>query len=566
MENNQNAQLTSAKICAIPKENSWAQAYSAGGLFAVLSLTKQSENEGIISHLGKQLLDALEKEFFTLEEKNLTSIKDALEKTSRIIPSSFDYSLIVSFIHSAQNILYVFIANKGNVLLKREDKLGLILSGNSNNDGKILSASGFLQKNDLIILETEGFSNIVSDEKLFSLCDNSSPSEIAENLTPLVHEKEEGEASAIFVKYLIKTLEEKDQENIEIINKEKVNFSFPIKIPQFKFLKEKLTHSKKMFLTIAFVLFTIFIVSIFFAIKKQESDRQGLLFQKSYVLAQQKYDEGQSLLSLNKNSAIDDFKKAQKILSEAKPKFKIGSKEYVQIENLLKKINEVIAAASGINFITASLVDKTSSPLLKYALENPNFLLSQDNNYIYALNEKEIDSINKGSQKSTPIQSGSWSSVIGFSNYYGNLYLLDKKNNQVLKLVKGESEYGKSNYFSNPPSLANATSMAVDGSVWILFKDGTIQKFTKGSQESFKNPTLDEPLKNPQKIFTDINTDNLYILEPTQERIVVIGKDGSLHAQYKSKILKRAKDFEVIEKEKTIYFLADGKIYKIELK
>ena len=92
-----------AKIVATPSKSSWSQAYNAGKLFAVLSL-KVNEEEGpsepvdsedYLNLLGKEVLETLESEFFSLETKDLASIKDAVSKTAEKIPESVESSFVV---------------------------------------------------------------------------------------------------------------------------------------------------------------------------------------------------------------------------------------------------------------------------------------------------------------------------------------------------------------------------------------------------------------------------------------------------------------------------------------
>ena len=71
--------ISVAKIVSTPSQSSWSQAYNAGKLFAVLSLEKEIEEvpeKDYLNILGKELLETLEQEFFTLEVKDLESIKN----------------------------------------------------------------------------------------------------------------------------------------------------------------------------------------------------------------------------------------------------------------------------------------------------------------------------------------------------------------------------------------------------------------------------------------------------------------------------------------------------------
>lgn len=574
-------EIVSAKISATPNESTWSQAYGAGSLFAILTLNQKSlsedEEKTSLPSIGKEIFDSLEKEYFTLDEKDLSSIKEAIERTVSHIPPFLISSLIVAAIPTSlqDNILYIFIFGKGKILLKRDDTFGTILNNDSNN---IISASGFLKHNDLIILETEKFADLISLNKLISVSDNSQPSEIAETLSPEIHGKEEGDSSAIFIKFLKK--ENQSEEKVEYAKEIKSippsNFFslFSSLLKKTSLLSPQLNHTKKMFLTIAFIVVIIFILSIFFSIKKQNDTKIKNAFQNVYFPAQQKYDEGQSLLTLNKNLAKEDFLSSKKVLSDALPQFKKDSEEYKKIKNLINKIDEGIKETSGVLNTNIQKVDKQSSKLLSFAIINStskSYLYTQDENNIYVISMHDVKMIDKSNlEKAKTIikNQEDWQSIDGFAVYLGNIYILDKKSNQILKYVNaGNDKFSKSEYFAEDSKhdLSNAVSMTIDGSIWILYKNGAIQKFTKKELQSFKTPTFDKPLTNALHIVTDVDMNNLYILDPINKRVIVIGKDGTFKEQYVNNQLEKAKNLEILEKDKIIYFLADDNVYKITM-
>ena len=108
--------------------------------------------------------------------------------------------------------------------------------------------------------------------------------------------------------------------------------------------------------------------------------------------------------------------------------------------------------------------------------------------------------------------------------------------------------------------------MTIDTSVWILMNDATILKFTRGKPDSFTVNGLDEPLSQPLLIFTNTDTDNLYVLDRGNSRIAVLNKNGDYQSQYKANILKDAIDFDIVESSKKIFILSKGKVYEIGIK
>src|SRR5450759_467699 len=108
--------LTFAKIVANPNAYSWSQVYSAGKLFAVLSLETQEEihEKDYLNVLGKEILDTVEHEFFTLETKDWESIKQAVLTTTGKISQEVTCSFTIGSV--VNNILYVYILGNGRAV------------------------------------------------------------------------------------------------------------------------------------------------------------------------------------------------------------------------------------------------------------------------------------------------------------------------------------------------------------------------------------------------------------------------------------------------------------------
>ena len=596
--------VTFAKIVANPTAYSWSQAYNAGKLFAVLSLERNEqelEEKDALNLLGKEILDNLEQEYFTLETKDLESIKNAVLVTSKKIPEDVFCSFVICAI--VNNLLYVFILGKGKVDVKRGEKLGTILEVDEEESSSVKAASGFLQNDDIIILQTKQFSDIVSTDTIADSLDHQPPSEVAETLAPKIHshEKEQSGAAAIVLSYKgpdepeevsepeekIKTEEEKEiiqpeekeeeipQAAVEVASSglfSKLSDSFSLVLGKLKFPKiESFNHSKKLLLTVAIIIAVIFIASAFLAVKKQNDAKTLALFNQVYPQAQKKYDEGQSLLGLNQNLAHDSFSAAQKILEDGKEKFPAKSNEEKQILTLLDKVNQALNSSSGVNLIKAQSVDNSVSALLSAEIKNSGATYAtQDDKNIYFADSNGISSVAKsgGNSKVVIKSSDLPKNIGGLGVYFGNVYVLDKDGKQINKFVQTSGGFGQANYFASgvSPDLSGAVSITIDGSIWILFKDGTIEKFTKGKADTFSVSGLDKDFSNPLRIYTTVDFSNVYILDQGNSRIVVLDKNGTYKAQYQADILKNASDFEVLEADKKVYVLSSGKVYQIDLK
>jgi len=569
-----------AKVVSVPTPFSWSQAYNAGKLFVVLSLEKNNHNEDedsdSLNILGKNLLSKLEEEFFTLDAKNSASIKQAILATFKNVDEVTTYSFAASFFTA--NKLYIFLIGRSGVFIKRDLHTAKFVTVLGKDPKSVTSFAGNVKDNDLILLTTDHSNNFLNED---AFLEDKSAYAIADLLTPIVLGKEDGKISIIILKYseykpligndasLAEQKEPKEQE--ERLQQKKNIFAAILNFKKYIPLKNiKLNHSKKVFLTLAIMVFVIFTSSVYFTIQKQETAKTQALFEETYPEAEKKYNEGNSLLGLNKNIARENFLESKKILQHAISLFSKNSKEEKQVSDLLKKVEDAISLSSGVNLVNAKSIDPKESTFLSLQAQKPQQPFTKDENNIYFADADAVYSFSKAKNSEIAIikNSNSWQDAIALGVYFGNIYILDKSQKQILKFAPIQGGFGKSNYFASDfsPDFTSAVSMAIDGSIFVLLSDGTIQKFTRGNADQFTISGLDTPLSSPSKIFTDRNTSNIYILDNGNSRIVVLNKEGIYQNQYQTEILKTAKDFEVLEKDKKIYILSKNKVYEIEIK
>lgn len=609
---------------------SWSQAYNAGKLFAVLSLQREAKegmDDGELSVLGKEVISTFEQEFFTLENKDLEGVKNAIHRAIEKIAHLPSYSFVITYISGS--VLYVFIAGGGSVILKRGSKIGTILEAEEIGS-EIKSASGFLQNDDLIVLQTKSFSKIINIQTLAGALDQENPEKIAEELAPKIHEKQDGSASSIVLFYkdekAVETLqavkdelpakeevpasaafdaaksdnfEEISLDNLEkppepplselVLNAEEEDenkpftqetkrsrprFSLPIGAIFSKINLSSLNHRRRLLLTVAAVIILILGASIFFGLRNRDNQANQQAFAGIYPKALDKYNEGKSLADLNESLARQNFEEAQKILSENKDRFKEGSSEDGQIEDLLSKVNSELGGRSGTSdtgLAQAKSVSKDLSEMLSVELNNTGVThFTKDPTYVYFIDGAGVQRVNKETSDKTQIIAKNWAMPSGVGVFSGNLYVLDKEVSEIFKFTPPAtgSAYTKSAYLTKgtTPDFTKAVSMAIDGSIYVLTSDGKVLKFLRGASSSFSITGLSKPLLKPTKIYTIEDFTNIYILDRGNSRIVVLNKTGGFVSQYQASVLKDARDFEVVEADKKIFILSGGKVYQIDLK
>jgi hypothetical protein len=109
------------------------------------------------------------------------------------------------------------------------------------------------------------------------------------------------------------------------------------------------------------------------------------------------------------------------------------------------------------------------------------------------------------------------------------------------------------------------TSMTIDGKIWVTTNNGGIFAFAQGTKQSFTVTGMLQPFNGPLMIYTSPDLPFLYVLEPSQQRLVILNKDGVYQKQIISKDLGVTTDLVVTEDGKTAYLLAGSSVYSVGL-
>lgn len=191
-------------------------------------------------------------------------------------------------------------------------------------------------------------------------------------------------------------------------------------------------------------------------------------------------------------------------------------------------------------------------------------------NKIYVLKKKKLLLIDKETGKvvdeKTLDKEGDIKTLTGFAD---NAYLLDCQQGKIWKYTTlGKKLTSAKNYFNKESyNLEDCQEMAIDGSIWVLFKQGDVFKFTSGLKDVYQTSGLEKEFEQTESIYTDEDLENLYILDKNNSRIVIFSKtSGDYQAQYSWQGMVGVYDLYADEKEKMLLLLTGERIYKITLK
>jgi len=164
-----------------------------------------------------------------------------------------------------------------------------------------------------------------------------------------------------------------------------------------------------------------------------------------------------------------------------------------------------------------------------------------------------------------------WSSGLQTINavlYGDRLYVLDPAKEQIYKHQKADTKFNDAQVWlknKKDADLKSAVDLAIDGNIYVINKDGKINKFYNGELQTFNEALIEPALTNVKRIYTNLDLKNIYILE--EKRIVVLSKDGALVNQYSFESLNDSiSNLIVTGKDEKILLTSGNKIYSVKLK
>ncbi len=154
-----------------------------------------------------------------------------------------------------------------------------------------------------------------------------------------------------------------------------------------------------------------------------------------------------------------------------------------------------------------------------------------------------------------------------FAVYSSRLYALLPGKKQIMKYSPtGNKLNSGAVFYKDQAILKDAVSLAVDIDSYLLLTNGEVVKIVKNEVERRFNISAGKKLGINSQIQTESGSNYLFIFDPTNKRIIVTDRKGSIKLQFVSPALSNATDFTIQEKLKKIFFLSDNKVYSLDIK
>jgi hypothetical protein len=197
-------------------------------------------------------------------------------------------------------------------------------------------------------------------------------------------------------------------------------------------------------------------------------------------------------------------------------------------------------------------------------LSSAQFLAAYEDK-VFVLEGDGIYEVDSGNNK---VIDKTWSGDALISAFAGNLYVLDKSGGAIYRFEGQNGTFpDKQNWLSPGTNVnfADVNQMAIDGSVYALYPNSKVLKFSQGSPQNFNVTGAVPEIGNINALYAGPDNQYLYLLDRAGERVVVTDKKGVYKAQYVDPQISSAINLVASEADKKIILLTGDKLYSIDI-
>lgn len=418
---------------------------------------------------------------------------------------------------------------------------------------------------------------------------------LKEILSPILRTFSKSSLKKAFLKLRLPTLPKISLPKLKI---KLPKFKFPLASLKFHFDWQEEKTKKNLFLVFLLICFLV----LGFLFSKRESESKIISFRNKLIEVQEKTVKAQSYLVLGQDSKADSiFKQA---FQEVLPLTKISSpvfKEAAALKSLieknlasLNKIEELVDPKPVFDFDNKGIVPqdlvffegslylfssyykgvvKLAGQGMEKIVSDYGFSLaslSDDGLILFSKpNKVLILKDNQFKQDFSLKLPGSEIAFLDLALFRNSLYFLEKDTGKVVKYFQPLSENkDQPVYWIQPQEkkAQDARSITVTGSVYVLTNNNSIWEYRGGRFYKEINLSVFPFPKKLARIVVSPQFSRLAVLEPSQGRIILIDRQGTLIKQFKSDAFLNLKDVSFSQDEKFLYVLSGLKVYQLDLR
>lgn len=590
---------TAVSVVGQGSKTQWGQVFIAPTAYGVLEIESK---DGVARERGVSALTALSEAFSfpPVSLAGLSALADRIAKEHALK----SLILLVPFGTS----LFVVLRGSGRVYIKRGKTSAPLLTGTGD-------IAGSVQKNDTLIAVTAGGLGFFQSKQAAEVFLCHGPSEVKELVAPLLSEQAGADGAALLV------LEVADgvfsdpvvQPKKETTRQRAMSVVKSVTTPAQRqavrramgIVQTKSVGKKRRLIVGAIVCFCLLGIGI--GVRGYQTRSVRTAITEKIDASEHLFDEGMALLDINPVKGRQRLTEAKAMLAPILSK-KLKTADGQRAERLYANISENVTRAMHIVHITPQLyydmaLVKKGARASKISLNGETLAVYDDATHtvfavgvpsksgtivgggaqfvktgsislsaekIYAWTPEGIHVIRLSDTKTEHNlipKDPQWGAVSSLVAFGGNVYLLDTQKSRIWKYVSSDvTKNGFSELYEylNPdtlPDLSQATSMSIDGSVWVGTTKGTILRFTAGKDNPFVPEGLDTPLGTSLTPYVSDGNALVYVLDIEHNRVVAFTPDGLYRSQYVWDNTLPITDFAVSESLRMVLFVANGAVY-----
>lgn len=357
--------------------------------------------------------------------------------------------------------------------------------------------------------------------------------------------------------------------------------------------------SRLLFAALAIVVVAVVGIRYFTVGRQHESKQEQEQAQQALAAAQSKKQEGDLAVVYNENDkAIAAFIEAIDLATRAKqsPSVRSAADDVIKgaqtsldtLTNTTRISGAEAVATFTIDSVRLALIDSqpwtvdsagtvAAPPSQELKLSDLGSMIGTgyiaDTKRLFVVGSRNVGMVltDRATASVLTAPEGGWQPAKAVDAYSTFLYFLDPDTGQIWKYstdADGVATTPAASYFTDVQNFTGALDLAIDGNIYVLFSNGTINKYFKGAAKAFTVSGLPKPyeqLAKPILIASDAAATGVYVYDGEGKRIVELDKSGAYRRQFALPESWDVKDIVVSGASQKLYVLAGKNVYEIGL-
>lgn len=153
-------------------------------------------------------------------------------------------------------------------------------------------------------------------------------------------------------------------------------------------------------------------------------------------------------------------------------------------------------------------------------------------------------------------------------SYGTNVYIFNTQKQNIFRVGLDDDALGTPRTWirsSQGIEYSQIYSLAIDGDIWLTDRVGKIVRMRSGQPQPFEISGLEKPFNSSITLYTRDNLDLLFIVEPSQNRLVILNKDGGFIREIVSSTFASVTSIVVSPDGQKLFAVSGAAIHEVVL-